>query len=95
MIIITKKFFILSIVLFSIGYFLGSETESLIQEIIQFFKLMPYGDYVYFFIVGIPLAFLNELESKYVWSRIFNRSKINLLGISSGFLLGILSLYYI
>ena len=78
-----------------IGGFLGREAQPFLGDTIHFFKSISYGYYIYFFLTGVPLAFLNLLESKYIWSRIFNRRKFDLLGISSGFLLGILSLYYI
>ena len=95
MTIITKGFFVVSVILISIGCFLGREAKPLLDGAIQLSKSVSYGYYVYFFLTGVPLAFLNILESKYIWSRIFNSGKIDLLGISAGFLLGILSLYYV
>ena len=95
MTIITKGFFVISVILISIGCFLGREAKPLFEEAILLSKSVSYGYCVYFLMTGIPLAFLNLLESKLIWSRIFHSEEIDLLGISAGFLLGILSLYYV
>jgi hypothetical protein len=91
--IITKGYLWLSIFLFVIGTILGKEIFLLIvpEHIIITAKKSDLVAYIIFFGCGIPLAILNILESKYIWAKIFKRKKLDILGIRSGFLFGVLS----
>ena len=56
----------------------------LLRESDQKLALIVFG-------IGLPCAVTNYLEVKYIWSRVFGNSNLDLLGISLGIVIGISS----
>ena len=62
------------------------------QSSIIYLKLYPFGFYIFFFCVGIPLVLLNHVETKYVWQKMLGKN-IDILGVSVGLAIGIITYY--
>lgn len=91
--IITPGFVLLSLILVASGMLLGwlfgeyvipANAFDSLRESDQKIVVLVFG-------IGLPLAVANVLEVKYIWSRVFGRPKLDLLGISLGIVIGISS----
>ena len=90
MVIITRKYFFLSVALIVVGSMLISQLCFLIEPFVSPFRDSKLGQYLYFIGLGFPFAWLNELETKTIWRKILKENDdLALLGLSSGFLLGL------
>ena len=94
--VITKGYFWLSLILIIIGFVIGRALAlMLFQETMAWIKDSGYGLYFGVFGLGIPFAVADILECKYIWAKVLKREKIDLLGVSVGFALGVSSLLFI
>lgn len=88
--IISKGYFLFSSFLVIAGLVLARLLWPLMGSVIYMVTSYQYGKYVLIFGVGIPLAIANIFECKYVWGRILRNTKIDLFGISVGFMAGLI-----
>jgi len=72
------------------AYFL----RPVLQDIFDGIRTYGHATLIIIFVVGIPLAILNEVESKYIWGRVIKNKNIDLLGVSIGFMIGLMILYH-
>lgn len=95
--IISKGYFGLSVILMTTGTILGRILSFVFVDAIHFLQNFDfeYGFVIFLLAIGIPFALLNIFESRYLWGRLLRNDKIDLLGISPGLALGIISIYII
>ena len=76
-----------------LGTFIGREiSEALYSSFISLID-EEYRFYIVFFGVGFPLVYLNYIEINLIWKRVFKRKDLDLLGISVGIAIGIITYF--
>jgi len=88
--IITKGYVWVSCVLVIVGLILARLLWPILDNPVHILKKYEYGELLLLLGIGIPIAIINNLESKYIWGRIFRNTKIDLLGVSIGFMVGLI-----
>jgi hypothetical protein len=91
--LITKGFFVISLILVGLGVLLGREVAAILYTPIVSLIDESYRFYIVFFAIGIPLAYLNYVEINLIWKKIFGRKELDLLGISVGVAIGIITYF--
>lgn len=91
--VISKGFFWLSALLILIGTVIGRGIGTFFLPLFEVIRGFDSGFYIIFFGVGIPLAFLHLYEEKKIWRHVFKSSQLNILGLSAGIAVGIITKY--
>ncbi len=93
---ISRGYFVFSLFLVMVGSVAGRYAGAVIpNDLVAHISESGYTIYFCLIVIGVPLAFANILECKYIWSKFLNHKNIDLLGVNVGFIIGLSRSFFV